>query len=148
MGSYKRWGKGGLITFLHPLATLLLAQPGMLFATLAIRAHCWLLVSLLSMETPRPLSTEWVPSQPVASLCHCKMLFLPRCGALHLSLNFVRFLYAYSSRLPRSLWVSALPSSTETVPPKLVPSANVMRVHSIFLSRSFTKIGRTWVDLY
>lgn len=46
-------------------------------------------MTLLSMETPRSLSAELVPNQPVASLCHCKALFLPRCRALCFSLNCV-----------------------------------------------------------
>ena len=49
---------GGRRNSLDLLATLLLMHPRIPLAFLAARAHCWLMVKLLSTSTPRSLSTE------------------------------------------------------------------------------------------
>jgi len=60
---------------------------------------------------------------------------------LHLaSLNFMRFAWAYLSSLSRSLWMASLPSNVSTMPHRLVSMANLMKVHSVPLSMSPTKM--------
>ena len=53
-------------------------HPRIPLAFLATRAHCWLLVNLLSTRTPRSLSTELFSNRSALSLYWCNGLFLPR----------------------------------------------------------------------
>jgi len=63
------------------------------------------------------------------------------CRTLHWALpNFMRLAWAHFSSLSRSLWMASLPSSVSTAPLSLVSSANLLRVHSIPLSVSPTKM--------
>jgi len=55
-------------------------------------------------------------------------------------LNVIPFTSAQRSNLSRSLWGASLPSGRSTLPPSLVSSANLLKVHSIPLSRSSVKI--------
>jgi len=105
----------GRSTSLYLLATLLLMHPRIPLAFLAIRAHCWLMVKLLSTSTPRSLSAELLSNRSTPSLYRCMGLFVPRCRTLHLPLlNFIRFLSAQLSSLSRSRWMAAQPSGIST----------------------------------
>ena len=115
-------------------------HPRMPLAFLAARAHCWLMVNLLSTRTPRSLSTELLSSRSTPSLYWCMGLFLPRCRTLNFPLlNLIRFLSAQLSSLSRSRSKAAQPSGVSTTPLSLVSSANLLRVHSNASSRSLMK---------
>jgi len=61
-------------------------------------------------------------------------------GPLHLTLlNLMRFTWAHFSRLSRSLWMASHLSGVSTAPLSLVSSADLLRVHSVPLSRSLMK---------
>ena len=86
-------------------------HPRIPLASLATRAHCWLMVNLWFPSTPRSLFTELLSSRSAPSLYWCMGLFLPRCRTLHLLLlNFIRFVSAQLSGLSRSRWMAAQPS--------------------------------------
>ena len=101
---------------------------------------------VVSLQTPPPKSF----SSGLLSICSLPSLYLylelpwPRCRTLHLALlNFMRFTQAHLSSLSRSLWMAFLPSSVWTTPHNLVLSADLLRVYSIPLSMSLTKILNT-----
>jgi len=56
-------------------------------------------------------------------------------------LNLVRFLSAQLTRLCRSCWMAAQPSSVSATPPGFVSSANLLRVDSIHSSRLLMKMS-------
>lgn len=104
--------RGRMITPLHLLAGLWEYCPGYCCAG----AHSGLPFSLLPTKTPKVHREQ--NCLEACSLHSCKVLFLLKGTTLHMSvLNFIRFLLACSSRTSRSLWVTALPSSTLTDPP-------------------------------
>lgn len=70
----------GRITFSDQLATPCLMHPKLLFALLAARAHCWLMLSLLLTSTPRSLSAELLSHRLSPSLCLCPALLHPNCS--------------------------------------------------------------------
>lgn len=91
----------GRITSLSLLAMLFLMQTRRLLGFCAARVHRWLTVGLASFSAR--LLCGWSAPQP-PSLYWCMGLFLPRCRTSHFPLlNFMRFLYAHFSSLPRSL---------------------------------------------
>jgi len=59
-----------------------LMQSGMPLAFFAARAHCQLMLSLVSAMTPRPFSAKPLYSWVTPSLYLCLRLLLPRCGTL------------------------------------------------------------------
>jgi len=62
------------------------------------------------------------------------------CRTLHLAvLNFMRFAQAHLSSLARSLWMASL-LSVLTAPHSLLSSADLLRMHSVSLSVSPTKM--------
>jgi len=114
--------------------------PRIPLAALAARAHCWLMVKLLSTRTPTSLSAELSSIRYARSLYWCIGLFLMRCRTLHLPLlSLIRFLSAQHPSLSRSRWIAAQPSHVSTTPPSSVSSANLLRVHSNSSSRSLMK---------
>ena len=65
-------------------------HPRIPLAFLAARAHCWLMINLLSSRTSRSLSAELLSNRSAPSLYWCMGLLLPRCRTLHLPLlNFI-----------------------------------------------------------
>ena len=84
-----RWGRtnaeySGMITSFDRLVMLCLMHPRMRFALLAARAHCWLISSLLSTNTPRSLSAGLLSSHSSPNLYLCPVLLHPRCRIQHL----------------------------------------------------------------
>ncbi|XP_068788224.1 uncharacterized protein [Struthio camelus] len=127
----------GRITSLDLLPTLCLMHPRRPLAFLATRAHCCLMLHLLSTGTPRSFFMELLSSRSTPSLYWCMGLFLPRCRTLHLPLlNFRRVLSAQLSSLSRSLGMAAQSSGVSAPPPSSVSAANLLRVHSVPSSRS------------
>lgn len=53
-------------------------SPGYSWLLYLARTHCWLMLSLLSTQTPETCSSQLLSSLAVPSLCHCKGLFNPR----------------------------------------------------------------------
>lgn len=85
------------------------------------------------------LQSCFLDSQPLAST-DCTGLSFPRCKMSYLLLsNFMMFMPAYVSKLSRSLWISALPSSVLTAFPILVSSTNSLREPCIPSSSSLMK---------
>lgn len=93
-------------------------QPRRLLAFLATRAHCCLLLSLVSLSTHRHFSTKLLSSWSDPRIEEYMGLLVPTCRVLHFPLlNFIRFLFANFSSLSRSFCmeqshVSITPSST------------------------------------
>lgn len=106
------------------------------------RAHCQLMLSFKSTnQHPYVLllrdALNLFSAQPVFVFG----LPQPRCRTLHLPLlNLMRFTQAHLSSLSRSIWMESLPSIASTAPHCLVSSENLLRVHSIPLSKSPTKM--------
>lgn len=96
----ERWGAEVIkvITSLSLLAVLL--WPWAQLASSAVRAPCWILLSLPSTESP---SLPWHISSLYSSQVQGLLLYL---------LDFLRFLLAHSSRSSRSFWIAAQPSSS------------------------------------
>ncbi|KAK4829008.1 hypothetical protein QYF61_001764 [Mycteria americana] len=94
----------GTITSLVLLATLFLIQARMPLAFLATWAHCWLILSRLSTNTPRSFSAGQLSSHSSPSLQRCMGLLWPKCRTLHLALlNLTQLASAHQSSLSRSL---------------------------------------------
>lgn len=73
------------------------------------------------------------------SLCSHLGLPQPKCGKLHLALlSFMRFTQAHFSSLP--LLMASLLSSMSTTLLSLVSSVNLLRLYSVPLSKSLTKM--------
>ncbi|KAK4817090.1 hypothetical protein QYF61_027921 [Mycteria americana] len=107
-----------------------IAEPRIQLAFWAARGCCQLMSNFLSPSILKPFSTGLLSIHSFPSLCR----------SLHLALlNFMRFTWAHSSSLSRSLWMTSLPSSKSTALLSLVSSANLLRVHSIPLSVSLMK---------
>ncbi|CAM9960428.1 unnamed protein product, partial [Bubo scandiacus] len=71
----------------------------------------------------------------------CWGLLWPKCSTRHLALlKLMQLALAHHSSLSRSLCRASLPLSRSTLPPNLVSSANLLRVHSIPSSRSSIKM--------
>ena len=91
-----------MIFLMHPRITLVF---------LAIRAHCWLMVNLLSTKTLKFFSAELLYNRSAPNLYWCTQLFLPRCRTPLLPLlNLIRFPFTQLSSLSRSCWMAAQPS--------------------------------------
>ena len=56
------------ITSLDLLAMLCLMQPRRLLVFLAAKVHCWLMVNLVSIRSPRSFSAKLLSSKLVSSL--------------------------------------------------------------------------------
>ena len=83
-------------------------HPRIPLAFLAARAHCWLMVNLLSTRTPRSLSAELLYSRSTPSLYWCMGLFLPMCRTLQIK-DLARFQWL---GLKECFMRSGLPSFT------------------------------------
>jgi len=130
----------GKITSLLLLATLSRIEARMRSAFLATWAHCWLMLSRLSTNTPRSFSTGQLSSHSSPGLQHCMGLLWPKCRTWHLALlNLIQLTLAHRSSLSRSLCRAFLPPSRSTLPPSLVSSASLLREHSVPSSRSLIK---------
>ncbi|KAK4811059.1 hypothetical protein QYF61_016345, partial [Mycteria americana] len=92
----------------------------------AASAHCWLMSSFSSTNTLKSFSAGLLSIHSSPSLYPCLGLPRPRLALL----NFRRFPWAHLSSLSR----------VSTRPLSLVSSTNLLRVHSIPLSMSPTKI--------
>jgi len=80
------------------LAMLLVVQPRMLVASLAVGTHAagsW--PACCPHQDPMSSPAQLPPSPPVPSLRCCRALFVPRCSAV---LNFLAFVLAGVHRLP------------------------------------------------
>ena len=140
-GGLSRGEQRGRIPSLDLLVTLLVMQPRTQLAFWAASAHCHLMLSFLSTNTPKSFFSGLLSIRSLPSLSLCSGLPRPMGRTLHLALlNFTRFTRAHLLRLSRSLWMASLPSSVSTIPHSLVSLANLLRVHSISLSMSPTKM--------
>jgi len=114
------------ITSIDRLAVLVLLQPRIRFTYFATRAHCWLVLNLVSLRTPKGLFCK-VAFQPASSQCVPHMLGVVRAqlqdSALPV-LSFMRFLSVHFSSLSRSLWMAA-----QLFPPSSVSLAILPRIH-------------------
>ena len=129
------------IPSLDLLATLLLMQPRIQLAFWDLNTHCQVLLSFSLANTPKSFLVGLLSIHSPPSLHLFLVLPWPMCWTLHLALlNFMRFTQAHLSSLSRSLWVASLPSSVSTASHSLVSLANLLRVHSIPLSMSPTKM--------
>ena len=104
-------------------------------------AHCWLMLRLSSTNTLKSFSSELLSNHSLPGLYLCLGLPQPRCRTLHLAwLTFMRLAWAHFSSLSRSLHIASLHPSTSSAPLSMVSYANLLRVHSIPLSMSPTKM--------
>ena len=89
--------------------------------------------------------TQILSSRSTSHLYWCLQLFLLRCRTLHLPLlNAVSTHLSFSG----SYWMAAQPSGVSSIPPSFISSANLLRVHSVFSSRSLMKMSHkigTWL---
>lgn len=115
------------------MAMMCLVYPKMQFALLAARAQCWLMLSLLSTNTPRCLFSELLSSHSSLSL-HLQVQSL-----VFSFVNFVSWMIALCYNTSRSFWKASCPSRVSTVPPSIV-SANLQRMCSTTASRSLLKM--------
>ena len=125
----------GRIPSLALLATLLLMQPRIQLAFWPVSAHCWLIVSFPSTDTPKSFSTGLLSIHSLASV-----------SVFGIALNHVQDpalglveSHEVSTGPPLQpvqvpLDGTSLPSSVLTAPHSLATSANLLRVHSIPLS--------------
>ena len=91
--------------------------------------------------TPQELYLRAALNQFSGSLYLSLRLPYPRFRTLHLVLlNFMRYSWSHLTGLSRSLWLASLPSSILLTPVGLVSLANLLRVHSIPLFISLTKM--------
>ena len=132
---YSRWGSTnaeyrGIIPSFDYLVVLCLMHSRMLLALLAARAHCWLILSLLSSSTPRSPSAGLLSSYSSPNLYLGLVLLCPRCRIRHLDLiTFMLLIIAQCSSLSRSLCKASCPSGESIASPSLVPSANLLMEH-------------------
>ena len=61
------------------LDLLFLTHPSIPLAFYATRAHCWLIINLLSIRSPRSFSADLLSNRSVLNMYWCMWLFLPRC---------------------------------------------------------------------
>jgi len=141
-----RWGlttveKRGRIPSLDLLATLFLMQPRIQLAFWAASAHWWLMATFSAIGTPKSFSAGLLSISSSSSLYWYRGLPWPRCRTLQLAfLNLMRFMQAHFFSCFRSLWMASYPSGMSTASLILASPANLVRVHSISLSRSLMKI--------
>ncbi|KAK4822563.1 hypothetical protein QYF61_016132 [Mycteria americana] len=92
----------------------------------AVNQHPQVLLCLAAFQPlfPKPVALHGVVVAQVQDLGHLALL------------NLTQLTLAHRSSLSRSLCRAFLPSSRSTLPHNLVSSANLLRVHSIPLSRS------------
>jgi len=107
----------------------MLQKTEMLLTFFAARALSCAMFNLMSAGTFRVSSAELSPTS-VCIVARGSSLH-NRWRDLHLSLNFIRLLWAHSSSRLRLFWVAATPSSILAVPLSLKPSANLTGVYSI-----------------
>ena len=119
-------------------------QPRILLAFQTARAHylcAW--SSPPSTRTPKSFS---IRKLSVRSSCLYTYLGLHqlKCSILYLPLlNLIRLLWIHFSSLLRFLWKASLLSIVSTAPLRLVSPTNLLRVHSIPLSRSLINMLRS-----
>jgi len=124
--------EGRRITSLSLLTIIYLMQPRILLASFATRAHCWIMVKLVSIRTPRSFSAKLFSSWVAPSVYCCMGLFLPRCRTLHFPwLSLRRFPSAHFSSLLTSLWVAAQHSGISEASPSFVSSASLLIVQCV-----------------
>ena len=128
----------GRITSPDLLAILLLMQPRIWLAFWAVSTHCWVMMSFSSTSTPKSFSSRLLSIHSPLSLHLCLGLPWPMCRTLHLA--------SWDSHRPTSQGCPC-PSGCHPFPlqhvdrtTNLVLSANLLRVHSIPLSTSLTKM--------
>jgi len=93
----------------HPI---LLMEPRLPLAFLAVRAHCWLMFSCSSTRRPPDPSLQGY-SQVLSPVCMCMWDYSDPSThrtLLFAMLNLVRFTRAHLSSFLRSLWMIFLPS--------------------------------------
>ena len=143
---YSKWGYmntkySGIMTSFDWLVMLCFVQPRMQFVLLATRAHCWLILSLLSTSTPRSCSAELLFIHFFPSLHWFLVLLHPRCRIQHLFLFYVvSLMITQCSNLSRSLCKASCPSRDWTAPPSLVSTAN-------FLMMCYTPAYRSLINI-
>lgn len=72
------------------------------------KAHCWFMVNLLTIRTPRISFSELLSSRSTLTWTNACRYSSPRCMTLHLLLlNQIRFFSIPLSSLSRSCWMSA-----------------------------------------
>jgi len=131
----------GRIISLDLLVTHILMQLGIWLAFWAASTHCQLTLSFSSTNTPKSFSSGLLSSHSPLKLYLCLGLPQPARRTLHLALvNFMRQAWSHLSSLSRFLWIASHPSNVSIEPLSLVSSANLLRVHSIPLSMSPTKV--------
>ncbi|KAK4811770.1 LOW QUALITY PROTEIN: hypothetical protein QYF61_005338 [Mycteria americana] len=110
--------------------------------TRSSRSHTFLAhIPFFIHQYPQVLSTGLLAIHSSPSLYPRLGLPRLRCMTLPLALlNFMSFARAHLSSLSRSLWMASLPSRVSTTPLSLVSSANLLRVPSVPLSMSPTKM--------
>jgi len=142
MGGVTKLGQRGRIPSLALLATLLGMQPRVRLAFWAASAHCLSVhVQLFIHQLPQVLLLRAARIPFLPSLYLCLQLTQPMGRSVHLALlNFMRFAWAHLSSLSRSLWMASCSLGVLIAPLSLVSSANLLRVHSIPLSISPTKM--------
>lgn len=111
----------------------------------AASVHCWDMLNFLSINIPKTFSFGLLPisAQPVCAWDCPNPSVGPCAWTLHL-LNFMRSAWAHLSNLSMSLWMASLPCSmlthADTCWQSLVSAANLLRVPSITLSMTLTKM--------
>ena len=127
---------------LDMLAILPFMQPGRWFDFCIASAHC----QHTSSFSPTSIYPQVLLHRATLNLVILQSVLMlviptPMCRTLHLALlNFLRFTWAHSSSLSRSLWMASLPSSKSIASLSLVSFANLLRMHSIPVSMSLIKI--------
>lgn len=114
---------GVVITSLDLLSVLVLTQPSIWLAFIAMRAVAHSSPSLFT-GTPRTFSAKLLFTQSAPGCCMC--LSYPRCRTSHVpSLNWKILMLAHFSSFPKSHWVTALPLSVSVAPLNLMLSTCV-----------------------
>mgnify|MGYP001852828837 CR=1 FL=1 len=125
-------------SLLHTRADLV--QSGILLVFQAARVHHWLTYSFSSTRTPSLFlqdSCQWV----LLPVCTHLGLTQLKHDTLHFALlNLIKLMWARFLSLFRSLSMASFPSIVSTASLSLVLSANLLRIHSIQLSRSLIKM--------
>lgn len=117
------------ITSLDLLAVLPFIQPRMLFVFCAERTHCCLIFKMVAHQDPQIFFSK-AAFYPVGHLCLLVHGVIPH-QRQDFSYPCMRFFFTQFSNLSGSLKMAAYLSGISTTPPSFVPSANLLRVHSV-----------------
>lgn len=122
------------------LSMLFLKHTRMHLAFTAVKAYCWLMVSL-SIRKTESFSIKLFLNQSASRLYWWLELLFTRCGPWPFPLsNFMRFLPAHSSGLSGSPWISEQLYSLSATSFSFISPVNLLRVYSVPLSRSLQKM--------